>query len=155
MNPFNRSDLLVYNPTDVDVLLKYDGKEFVLGSGKELSLPNIKIHRWMLKKYRDKGIVNWTYGESEQKKFQTLEKFQRAQIIEGLKKLHNACLVHLALEQSAANESASTTNAPLDRMNFKVKDFEDRAKRVENALVKAMEQSNESRANKNKAKAEA
>jgi hypothetical protein len=130
---------ILFNPTDRDILIKFNSVEMEILAGEEVECPEPRMSRWILKKYAYKGLVDLNYTEAQKKVHKTFEDFKRAQTLKGLKEIHKFAQKTLSWEQQAVNESASNGNSALDKLGFKVKAFEKRLEEIGEMIADFME----------------
>ncbi|MDQ5884140.1 MAG: hypothetical protein QG556_478, partial [Pseudomonadota bacterium] len=131
---------VLFNPTDKDLIIKFNNVEMEIVAGEEVECPEPRMARWVLKKYKYKGLVDLNYTEAQQKVHKDFEAFKRAQTLNGLKEIHKFAQLTLAREQQAVNNSASNGNSALDKLGFKVKAFEKRLEEISEMIADFMQE---------------
>ncbi len=136
-------DNVLFNPTDSDVTILFNGEEIEIKAGEEVECQESGLFRWILKNYSYKGVVDLNYGESQKKMFKNFEDFKRNQTLKGLKAINTHAQLTLAREQQAVNNSASNGNSAIDKLGFNVKKFEKRIEEIQSLIADLMEDTKE------------
>lgn len=161
---FGNNVYKLFNPTSMALVMKYDGREIELKAFEEMEVESRPVHRFFLKKYKERGIVDVTYDQTAQKKYPNQQDFFNARCLEGLKALRAFFANTLAREQQAASESSLKNGSALDNLLFKTAQFKNDLESVDTAIQKFLKENtapeakktkNESSSNKNQSQAQA
>lgn len=126
------------NPTNKPLVLKYDGREYPVDPFEEFEVQSRFMARHFEKKYKERGLVNITFTEGQQKIHKNYDAFYKVKCLEGLKALRDFAQLTLAREQQAVNEAALKSGSTVDSLFFKVGTFKEQLKEIEETIAKMM-----------------